>query len=73
VPLTSGARPTTTPTDNRANHPLLQLLAREWRLPRRDLVLAGSGKSRSKTVQISADSTVLPERLGPLLATSPRR
>jgi hypothetical protein len=54
--------------ENRANDALLQLLAREWRLPRRDLALAAGGKSRNKVVRIVGDPNTLSARLGPLLA-----
>ena len=60
-------------TENRANDALLQLLAREWRLPRRDLALSAGGKSRNKTVLIGGDPAVLRERLEALLAATPRR
>ena len=59
--------------ENRANDALLQLLAREWGLPRRDLALAAGGKSRNKTVLITGDPAVLRARLEALLAVLSRR
>ena len=61
------------PADNRANEALLQLLAREWRLPRRDLGLATGGKSRNKTVAIGGDPAALTTLLERLLSALPRR
>jgi uncharacterized protein YggU (UPF0235/DUF167 family) len=57
----------------RANAALLQLLAREWRLPRRDLAILAGGTSRSKLVGIAGDPRQLMARLGPLIAALPRR
>jgi uncharacterized protein (TIGR00251 family) len=50
---------TAPPVENRANEALLRILAREWRLPRRDLSIATGARSRDKSVQIAGD----PERL----------
>ena len=41
---------TAPPEDGRANEALLQLLARAWRLPRRDLAIVAGAASRHKTV-----------------------
>jgi uncharacterized protein len=54
------------PVDDRANDALLRLLARTWRLPRRDLAITAGAGSRSKTVHIAGD----PERLLPQLAAT---
>jgi uncharacterized protein (TIGR00251 family) len=51
------------PVDNRANEAVLRLLAREWRLPRRDLSIAAGGKSRDKSVQIAGNPATLMARL----------
>jgi uncharacterized protein (TIGR00251 family) len=59
--------------DGRANEALLQLLAREWRLPRRDLAILAGATSRSKLVAIAGDPGQLTARLGPLIAALPRR
>jgi uncharacterized protein (TIGR00251 family) len=64
---------TAPPVDNRANESVLQLLAREWRVPRRDLALAAGAKSRSKTVLIRGDAAVLLARLRPALTALPRK
>ena len=37
---------TAPPADNQANEALLRLLAREWRVPRRDLSIAAGARSR---------------------------
>ena len=54
---------TAPPSENRANVALLQLLARRWKLPRRDLVLVGGAKSRRKLVHIAGDPRDLMPRL----------
>jgi uncharacterized protein len=64
---------TAPPVDDRANDALLQLLAREWRLPRRDLALAAGAKSRSKAVLIRGEAAALLARLGPAFAALPRK
>jgi uncharacterized protein (TIGR00251 family) len=64
---------TAPPAESRANNALLQLLAREWRLPRRDLSLAAGAKSRNKTVHVAGNPKALLARLEPLLASLPRR
>ena len=57
----------------RANEALLQLLAQEWRLPRRDLAILAGATRRSKLVGIAGDPRQLTARLGPLIAALPRR
>ena len=64
---------TTPPAENRANDALLQLLARQWRLPRRDLTLIAGAKSRNKTVHIAGDPDALLARLAPLVSAAPKR
>jgi hypothetical protein len=64
---------TAPPAANRANDALLQLLAREWRLPRRGLTLIASAQSRNKTVQIAGDPDALLARLAPLVSAAPKR
>ena len=59
---------TAPPVDSRANDALLQLLAKEWGLPRRDLAIIGGQKSRNKLVHIAGDPTVLLPRLTAVLA-----
>ena len=41
--------------DGRANEALLQLLARAWRLPRRDLSIVVGAASRNKIVRVAGD------------------
>lgn len=59
--------------DGRANEALLQLLAREWRLPRRDLAILAGAASRNKCVGIVGDSRQLMAKLGSLIAALPWR
>jgi hypothetical protein len=62
---------TAPPEDGRANEALLRLLARVWRLPRRDLTIVAGAASRSKTVCIAGDPLQLSSRLSALLSTLP--
>ncbi len=54
---------TAPPAEGRANDALLQLLAKEWGVPRRDLAIVGGGKSRNKIVGIAGEPTLLLRRL----------
>jgi uncharacterized protein (TIGR00251 family) len=58
---------TAPPAENQANDALLRLLAREWRLPRRDLSIVVGAKSRNKIVHIAGDPTVLMARLNTVI------
>jgi uncharacterized protein YggU (UPF0235/DUF167 family) len=62
---------TAPPAENRANEALLRLLAREWRLARRDLSIAVGGKNRNKIVHIAGDPIALSPRLDALIAALP--
>ena len=57
--------------DGRANEALLRLLARTWRLPRRDLSIVAGAASRHKTVHIAGDPRQLYDRLAALIAAEP--
>jgi uncharacterized protein len=63
---------TAPPVDSRANEALLQLLAKEWRLPRRHLSIVGGRKGRIKLVHVAGDPAVLLPRLTATLAALPR-
>lgn len=63
---------TAPPADGRANEALLQLLAREWDVPRRLLTLVGGAKSRNKIVHIAGDPASLLARLGAAVVALPR-
>jgi hypothetical protein len=54
---------TAPPAENQANDALLRVLAREWRIARRDLALAGGHKSRDKIVAVAGQPTVMMDRL----------
>ena len=54
---------TAPPAEDRANEALLQLLAKEWGLPRRALAIVGGRKSRNKVIQIAGEPTALMRRL----------
>jgi uncharacterized protein len=60
---------TAPPAENRANDALLQLLAKEWGLPRRDLAIVGGKKSRNKIVGIAGDPSLLLRRLTASIAS----
>jgi len=62
---------TAPPQHGRANEALLQLLARAWRLPRRNLSIVAGAVSRHKTVHIARDPQLLLERLAVQIAALP--
>lgn len=62
---------TVPPVENQANEALLRLLAREWRLPRRDLSIVGGAKSRNKIVRIAGDPAMLMRRISEAIAALP--
>jgi hypothetical protein len=55
----------------RANEALLRLLARAWRLPRRDLSIIAGSTSRNKIVRIAGDPQRLVEQVAPEIARLP--
>ena len=55
----------------RANEALLQLLARVWRLPRRDLSIVAGSTSRNKIVRVAGDAQRLAEQVAPEIARLP--
>jgi uncharacterized protein len=57
--------------DGQANEALLQLLARAWRLPRRDLSIVVGGASRSKIVRIAGEPRQLIVKLSSEIASLP--
>ena len=57
--------------DGRANEALLQLLARAWRLPRRDLSIVAGSTSRSKAVRLVGDPQQLIDKIAPEIARLP--
>src|SRR5579863_10108142 len=50
------------PVDGRANDALVQLLATQWGLQRRDLAIVGGLKSRTKIVRIAGEPAGLLNR-----------
>lgn len=61
---------TAPPVDNQANEALLRLLAKRWRLPRRDLSIVTGATSRNKIVFVAGGPAELIRRLMPLIAGS---
>jgi len=59
------------PADGRANDALLQLLATEWGVARRDLAIVSGLKSRNKSVHVAGNAAALLRRLGAALADLP--
>jgi uncharacterized protein len=57
--------------DGRANEALLQLLARAWRIPRRDLAIVQGRRSREKAVRIAGDPQQLIEKITPEISRLP--
>ena len=62
---------TAPPAENRANDALIAVLAKAWRLPRRDISIVGSAKSRDKTVRIAGEPRGLLQHLAAALAQLP--
>lgn len=62
---------TAPPADGRANDALLQLLAKQWGVARRDVALVSGPKNRNKIVHVAGDPAALLQRLRPLLAALP--
>ena len=62
---------TAPPAEHRANDALIALLAKEWGLRRRDLTLAGGGKSRNKIVHVAGEPRALLKRIAAALAALP--
>jgi uncharacterized protein (TIGR00251 family) len=60
------------PKGGRANEALLQLLAQEWQVPRRDLSIVAGAASRHKTVHIAGDPRELLARLADRVAAAAR-
>jgi uncharacterized protein (TIGR00251 family) len=54
-----------------ANEALLQLLARAWHLPRRDLSIATGSTSRNKAVRVAGDPRWLIDKITPKIADLP--
>lgn len=59
------------PQNGRANEALLQLLARSWQLPRRDLRIVSGAAGRHKVVQITGNPQQLLAYLAGLIAPLP--
>ena len=64
---------TAPPVAGLANEALLRLLAKKWKLARRDLAIVGGQKTRTKLVQIAGDARVLLPQLTTELAVLPRK
>jgi len=62
---------TAPPVEGRANDALVLLLAREWRVPKRDLAIVAGLKSRDKIVRIAGEPSALLSHIGPLIAALP--
>ena len=57
----------------RANEALLQLLARVWRIPRRDFSIIKGLTSRNKAVRVTGDPQQLIEKIAPEIGRLPVR
>jgi hypothetical protein len=62
---------TAPPAENHANDALIAVLAKEWRLPRRDISIVAGAKSRTKTVHIAGEPQELMRRLAAALTGLP--
>lgn len=59
---------TAPPERGRANAALIRVLAREWRLPKGAIALAGGATDRNKTLLVAGDAGLLMPRLEAWLA-----
>jgi len=57
------ARVTAAPESGKANAALLKLLAKNWKLPKSSLSVAGGAKDRNKVVHVAGDPAALYEHL----------
>lgn len=57
------ARVTAVPESGKANAALLKLLAKQWKLPKSALSVAGGAKDRNKVVHVAGDPAALYEHL----------
>lgn len=64
-------RVTAAPEDGKANDAVIALLARYWRLPRRDLTLVAGAADRLKRFHIAGEPGPLKARLDSYLEQSP--
>jgi uncharacterized protein (TIGR00251 family) len=62
---------TAPPESGRANEALLHLLARTWRVPRRNLSIVAGSTSRSKAVRVAGDPQQLIEKITSEIASLP--
>jgi uncharacterized protein len=62
---------TAPPEGGRANEALLRLLARAWRLPRRDLSIVAGTAGRNKIVKVTGDPYQLLGKLAGEIASLP--
>jgi uncharacterized protein YggU (UPF0235/DUF167 family) len=62
---------TAPPDAGRANEALLQLLARAWHIPRRDISIIHGFTSRNKAVRVAGDPQRLIEKIAPEIARLP--
>ena len=60
------------PEGGRANEALLQLLARAWHLPRRDLSIVAGADQPNKVVRVAGDAQQLVEQVAPEIARPAR-
>ena len=67
------ARVTAPPGGGKANARLLALMARSWKLPKRDFEVASGAKDRRKSVLLRGDPQALLARLEAWLAASDGR
>jgi uncharacterized protein (TIGR00251 family) len=55
---------TAPPEDGKANAAVVDLLSREWRLPKSAFDVVKGAAARSKTISVTGDLAVLVERIG---------
>jgi hypothetical protein len=54
---------TAAPEDGKANNAVIALLAKEWKLPKRDLTIATGAAARREVIHVAGDPSALLRRL----------
>lgn len=57
------------PEDGKANAAVIDLLSREWRLPKSAFEVVRGAAARSKTISVTGESAALAERIGEWVRT----
>jgi hypothetical protein len=58
--------------DGKANARLIALLAKRWKMPKRDFTVTQGARARRKTLLIAGDTATILARIAPDLSPNPR-